>query len=89
MPPSLPSKQLEQIETWKEKEPGVELIFIDYKDVLFETEKMVNKVQKFIGKKLNFISKKFAEETKIIKSVSFSKPPYSHKTSDLFYFFNF
>ena len=46
-------EQLEQIETWKEKEPGVELIFIDYKDVLFETEKMVNKVQKFIGKKLD------------------------------------
>jgi len=43
------NKQLSQVETWKQKEPGVELIYVNYKDVLDNTEETVHKVSSFIG----------------------------------------
>lgn len=47
------NKQLEMVESWKEKEPGVELIYINYKDALYRTEKVIKKVNAFIGLELN------------------------------------
>ena len=41
-------KQLSLVETWKNKEPGVELIYIDYKDALNNTKAVVDKVISFI-----------------------------------------
>lgn len=46
-------RQLQQVETWKEKEPSVEFIYIDYKDAIYNTERTVKKVASFVGKQLN------------------------------------
>ena len=46
-------RQLQFTESWKEREPGVELIYIDYKDVLEKPEEMAQKVQEFIGLELD------------------------------------
>lgn len=46
-------EQLKAIESWKEKEPGVEMIYVDYKDVLENSENTIEKVEAFIGLKLN------------------------------------
>lgn len=42
-------KHLNQVETWKDSEPSVELIYVDYKDVLFNTPEVLEKVTSFIG----------------------------------------
>ena len=47
------TKQLEQVEIWKDKEPGVELIYLDYKDVLNNTSEILDKVSAFVGLDLN------------------------------------
>ena len=46
-------KHLRQVETWREREPGVELIYVDYKDVINNTNKVVDKVVSFIGVDMN------------------------------------
>ena len=46
-------KHLRQVETWKKREPGVELIYVDYKDVINNTKKVVDKVVSFIGVDMN------------------------------------
>ena len=46
-------KHLQQVEIWKEREPGVELIYVDYKDVINNTKKVVDKVVSFIGVDMN------------------------------------
>ncbi|MBK5213478.1 MAG: alkaline phosphatase family protein [Flavobacteriaceae bacterium] len=46
-------EQLKTIEKWKEKEPGIELIYVDYKNVLENPEEMIDKVEKFVGLELN------------------------------------
>jgi tetratricopeptide (TPR) repeat protein len=46
-------KQLKQVEIWKNKEPGVELLYVNYKDVLENPDAMAAKIEAFIGKKLN------------------------------------
>lgn len=46
-------KLLKKIDNWKNKEPNVEVIYLDYKEVLNDTEKNIEKVQLFIGKDLN------------------------------------
>lgn len=46
-------EQLKAIEKWKEKEPGVELIYIDYKEVLDNPKEMIGKVESFIGQALD------------------------------------
>ena len=46
-------KQLNQVETWKQKEPSVELIYVNYKDVLDHPEEVIAKVSSFIGMDLN------------------------------------
>ncbi|MFC4722344.1 alkaline phosphatase family protein [Geojedonia litorea] len=45
-------KQLNHIETWKNKEPGVELIYVDYVDVLNNPGVTSQKISNFIGLKL-------------------------------------
>ena len=42
-------KLLENIENWKEREPGVELIYIDYKETLDDPQTSLDKIEKFIG----------------------------------------
>ena len=46
-------EQLNQIEIWKEREPGVELIYIDYKDVLNNIDEVTEKVNSFVGTDLD------------------------------------
>ncbi|MEH6534804.1 MAG: alkaline phosphatase family protein [Psychroserpens sp.] len=46
-------KHLKQVEDWKDKEPSVELIYVDYKDALNDTNTAVKKVISFIGKEMN------------------------------------
>ncbi len=41
--------QLQNVESWKDKEPGVELIYVNYKDVLEKPHSVAKKVEKFIG----------------------------------------
>jgi len=43
------NKQLDQVEIWKQKEPGVELIYLNYKDVLENPEAVISKLSSFIG----------------------------------------
>jgi len=47
------NKQLNQVEIWKNKEPGVELIYLDYKEVLEHPGQVADKLSAFIGSKLN------------------------------------
>ncbi|MGB3344856.1 MAG: alkaline phosphatase family protein [Aequorivita sp.] len=42
-------EHLKFVDKWKEREPGVELIYVDYKDVLESTEEALEKVEAFIG----------------------------------------
>jgi len=46
-------KHLNQVEIWKDREPGVELIYLNYKDVLNNTEESLEKVVSFIGVEMN------------------------------------
>jgi tetratricopeptide (TPR) repeat protein len=46
-------KQLKQVEIWKNKEPSVEIIYLDYKDVLNQTKEVITKVSSFVGLDLN------------------------------------
>ncbi|WP_081990222.1 alkaline phosphatase family protein [Psychroserpens sp. Hel_I_66] len=46
-------KHLKQVEVWKKKEPGVELIYIDYKDAINNTQNTVKKIKSFVGKDLD------------------------------------
>jgi hypothetical protein len=47
------SKQLNTVDSWKDREPGVELIYLNYKDVLNNTDEAVSKVISFIGLNMN------------------------------------
>lgn len=47
------TKQLQKVETWKENEPGVELIYINYTDVLNKTEQTIDKIANFVGQNLD------------------------------------
>ena len=44
--------QLKFVEKWKEKEPGVELIYLDYSDVLNTPDKAIEKIQSLLGVEL-------------------------------------
>ncbi len=46
------TKQLKKVESWKDKEPNVELIYLNYKDVLNNTDEAISKIISFIGKEL-------------------------------------
>lgn len=46
-------KLLNSVEIWKNREAGVEMIYINYKDVLDNPEEIVNKVQEFIGQPMD------------------------------------
>lgn len=46
-------KHLNQVETWKDREPGVELIYVNYKDVLDDASSVVDKLESFIGLELD------------------------------------
>ncbi|MFD2822084.1 alkaline phosphatase family protein [Lacinutrix iliipiscaria] len=47
------NKHLEKVELWKNKEPGVEIIYINYKDVLNQTSEVIDKVVSFVGLDMN------------------------------------
>jgi len=42
-------KQLKSIELWKENEPGVELIYVDYKETLDQPLITIDKIESFLG----------------------------------------
>jgi len=46
-------KQLNQVELWKKLQPGVELIYIDYKETLNTPEVVIDKLTAFTGLGLN------------------------------------
>lgn len=46
-------KQLRSIETWKEREPGVELVYVDYKEVLNNPDETLDRIITFVGKEMN------------------------------------
>jgi predicted AlkP superfamily phosphohydrolase/phosphomutase/tetratricopeptide (TPR) repeat protein len=46
-------KQMNQVEVWKNKEPSVELIYVDYKEVLNHPEASIKKVIDFVGTDLD------------------------------------
>src|SRR5690606_22661494 len=46
-------KHLNHVSMWKDKEPHVELIYVDYNDALNETSTVVKKIVSFIGKELD------------------------------------
>lgn len=46
-------KELEKIKVWEEKEPEVEVLYVNYADVINDTEKMVQKICQFIDLELN------------------------------------
>ncbi len=54
-------KMLNQIEIWKEKQPGVELIYIDYAQLVENPHQYIDKIQDFLGIQL--------DEEKMIKSI--------------------
>lgn len=60
--------QLNNIEIWKEKEPGVELIYVDYQDVLNNTESVVEKVSNFIGTSLDTNNMMAAVDKKLYRN---------------------
>ncbi|MDT0559040.1 alkaline phosphatase family protein [Ichthyenterobacterium sp. W332] len=45
-------KQLKKVEAWKDSEPGVELIYLNYKDVLQNPIDAADKIESFIGVKM-------------------------------------
>ncbi|MFC7356776.1 alkaline phosphatase family protein [Jejudonia soesokkakensis] len=44
--------QLKKVEAWKEREPGVELIYVDYVDMINNPKPVVDTIESFIGKDL-------------------------------------
>jgi predicted AlkP superfamily phosphohydrolase/phosphomutase/tetratricopeptide (TPR) repeat protein len=46
-------KQLQAVEEWKNRQTGVELIYVNYIDVLNNTDEAINKVTSFIGVDMN------------------------------------
>lgn len=46
-------RQLRKVEVWKDAEPGVELIYVNYKDVLSNPEIALDKIESFIGTELD------------------------------------
>lgn len=42
-------KQLEFVDNWMGREPGVEIIYVDYKDVLNNPEEISKKIEEFVG----------------------------------------
>ncbi|WP_340075889.1 alkaline phosphatase family protein [Leptobacterium sp. I13] len=47
------TKLLSMVNIWKEKEPSVELLYVDYKEVLSNPSKVLSKIAQFIGKDLD------------------------------------
>jgi len=47
------SKHLAQVGSWKDTQPGVELIYVDYQDVLNQTNNVIDQIESFIGLELN------------------------------------
>jgi len=46
-------KILKQVDIWKDKEPGVELIYIDYKETINNPKGVVEKIVSFIGEDMD------------------------------------
>ena len=59
------NKHLALVENWKDTEPGVELIYVDYPEVLKSPSAILNKIEAFIGLELD----KEAMESCIDKSL--------------------
>ena len=62
------TKHLNQVEVWKEKTPNVELIYLDYKEVLTQTDQAIDKVAKFIGVEMNKEAMKRCIDTSLYRN---------------------
>jgi len=62
------TKLLNQVEVWKEKEPSVELIYIDYKDALYNTEEVSKSIKNFLGTELNLESMRSCVDTSLYRN---------------------
>ncbi|MGJ8592006.1 MAG: alkaline phosphatase family protein [Aquaticitalea sp.] len=47
------TKQLNKVDYWKDNEPGVELMYLNYKDVLIDPKAVASKVSSFVGIAMN------------------------------------
>ncbi len=61
-------KLLSNVNIWNKKEPGVEILYVDYKDVLEKPEEIINKIEKFIGKELNSEAMKGCIDTSLYRN---------------------
>lgn len=62
------TKHLNQVEIWKEKEPNVELIYLDYKEVLDNTGQAIEKIVKFIGVEMDKEAMKLCVDTSLYRN---------------------
>ncbi|OMP30938.1 hypothetical protein BKM32_10115 [Mangrovimonas sp. DI 80] len=46
-------KHLKEVEIWKDKEPGVELLYVNYKDLMEHPEEILPEIISFIGLELD------------------------------------
>ncbi|GAA0873303.1 hypothetical protein GCM10009117_24500 [Gangjinia marincola] len=65
--------QLESIDIWKDTEPGVELIYVDYKSLVDSPEEAIKQVENFVGINLD----KSQMITRVDKSLYRNKPQQS------------
>ena len=42
-------KQLQTVDIWKDREPGIELIYVDYSELFDKPDALIDKVEQFIG----------------------------------------
>lgn len=61
-------KNLYQVEAWKDREPGVEMIYVDYKDLLQKTDETLIKVISFIGKDMDKAAMKICVDTSLYRN---------------------
>lgn len=61
-------KQLENIKIWQEKEPGVEIVYIDYLTLLKDTDHQLEKIKNLIGLDLDFDEMKKAIDPKLYRN---------------------
>ncbi|MDT0555777.1 alkaline phosphatase family protein [Patiriisocius hiemis] len=67
---------LNNIENWKEKEPGVEIIYVDYKEIIENPEENIEKIESFLGIDLE----RSKMETAIDKSLYRNRSKETEKT---------
>jgi len=63
-------KQLKQIRIWDQKEPGVEILYVDYKEVIKNPDDSLNSITKFINYNLDAKKMKQVIDPKLYRNVT-------------------